>query len=597
MRNRFRHGVHAGLFIAVLASVLVIASASMASAQTESGESLRVLALEPGVKATVVAPTRFDRRAPVELIMYALPNGNTTEETMGRTMADSVGWRFDIQHIAAQTRAFRARGYAQTVLVYLEADRLSWPEWRRRLGYPRANARIVALVDEIRRAIGNPPTLSVTLASHSGGGSFAFGFIEGQTDLPAWLDRLVFLDSDYNFAAVHGPPLARWLRAASRHRLVVMAYDDREIMLDGKKVVSDSGGTWRATKRLREYFMQSEGVTFADDTVAGFARARAPQMELLVHPNAQNRILHTEMIGEMNGYLHALLVGRESYDRGAPLLGTPRAYSAQVRGAVVLPPAQPPAVPTPPRRGAGAAMGGRVFMASIDSLVRDQREAAVQRELLNGNIPDLLRALRTVRDSATTADGRLHVIEYDVMPDYLAVGSNDDFVRIPMTPRTAQAFAQAYGYVLPTRRMVDAIWRAAEDQLDPQPLTDMREASATFLQHHQLIEAQRGARDRTRLVAGIKKDVVVSNRLLERADRVAIYGWHYPDGRPIQPLYVGHVDWYVDYSHGVRMVRRTMRVDGVSMTFEQIATHPELHVLLSDEGPLKTPRADRENPA
>jgi hypothetical protein len=255
---------------------------------------------------------------------------------------------------------------------------------------------------------------------------------------------------------------------------------------------------------------------------------------------------------------------------------------------VELPPAQPPAIPTPSRRGADAAIGGRAFLSLIDSLVRDQREVMVQRELLNGNIPDFLRTLRTVRDSATTADGRLRVVEYEVMPDYLAVGSNDDFVRMPMTPHTAQAFAQAYGFVLPTRRMSDAIWRAADEKLEPQPLTEAREASATFLQHHQLIETQRGARNRTHLVAGIKKDVVVSNRQLERAERVAIYGWHYPNGRPIQPLYVGHVNWYVDYSHGVRLVRRTMRVDGTPMTFEQIATHPTLHVLVSDEGPLNT---------
>lgn len=44
-----------------------------------------------------------------------------------------------------------------------------------------------------------------------------------------------------------------WLRRNAQNRLVVLAYDDREIMLDGKKVVSDSGGTWRATQRMIDY--------------------------------------------------------------------------------------------------------------------------------------------------------------------------------------------------------------------------------------------------------------------------------------------------------------------------------------------------------
>ncbi len=243
------------------------------------------------------------------------------------------------------------------------------------------------------------------------------------------------------------------------------------------------------------------------------------------------------------------------------------------------------------------ARGATAVVASLDSLVREPREAVIQRELLAGNIPSFLRTLHTVRDSATASDGRLHVIEYDVMPDYLAIGDDADFVRMPMTPHTAQVFADAYGYVLPTRRMVNAIWRAATVQLEPQPLTEAREASGTFLQHHRRIEAQLAGASRRALVAGIKKDVVVSNRLLERANRVAIYGWHHQNGEPIQPLYVGHVDWYVDYSHGVRLVKRTMRVDGTPMSFEQVAIHPVLHVLVSDEGPLVTTRADAGPPA
>lgn len=235
------------------------------------------------------------------------------------------------------------------------------------------------------------------------------------------------------------------------------------------------------------------------------------------------------------------------------------------------------------------AITGSEFIHAIAALPREEREAAVLRELMAGNIPGFLRELRTVTAADTGADGAPRTVQYRVMPDYLAIGSDSDYVRMPMTPATAQAICDAFGFVLPTRKMVDDIWKAAPVKLEPRPLTIDRESPLTFRQHHSIIEAQLGAQ-RGQFVAGIKKDVVVTNRLAERGDRVAIYGWHYLNGTPIQPLYVGHVDWYVDYSHGIRPVSREMQVNGVATSFEEIVGDPRLHPLLSDEGPIARPR-------
>ena len=119
-----------------------------------------------------------------------------------------------------------------------------------------------------------------------------------------------------------------------------------------------------------------------------------------------------------------------------------------------------------------------------------------------------------------------------------------------------------YGFVLPTKKIVDDIWAAAPVHVEPRPLTKDRDSTLTFLEHHRIIQEQLAGQPRGELMAGMKKDVVVSNKLLERPDRVAIYGWHYLNGQPIQPTYAGHVDWYIDYSHGIRPVRRWMVVDG-----------------------------------
>ena len=64
---------------------------------------------------------------------------------------------------------------------------------------------------------------------------------------------------------------------------------------------------------------------------------------------------------------------------------------------------------------------------------------------------------------------------------------------------------------------------------------------------------------------------------------MAIYGWHYPEGKPIQPLYVGHVDWYVDYSHGIRLMSRQMLIDGQLRDVNDVLRDKLLSPLLSNE--------------
>ncbi|MDO4971802.1 MAG: hypothetical protein Q4E41_06890 [Bacteroidales bacterium] len=63
----------------------------------------------------------------------------------------------------------------------------------------------------------------------------------------------------------------------------------------------------------------------------------------------------------------------------------------------------------------------------------------------------------------------------------------------------------------------------------------------------------------------------------------AIYGWHHPDGRPQQPIFIRHGNFYVDYSHGVRLVSRVCTVDGKPMDIRTILESPTLYRLLSDE--------------
>lgn len=235
----------------------------------------------------------------------------------------------------------------------------------------------------------------------------------------------------------------------------------------------------------------------------------------------------------------------------------------------------------PPR--AKEALTGAQFYQKVIPLGWQEREALAVNEVLEGNIPAFGRQLVRIQTTATDSLGKMHRAEYYVSPDYLGIGSNKDFARIPLTPMAAQRIADALGCFLPTRKMVDDIYRQAKIKLEPLPLTQARDSAATFYQHHLAIERQRGKR--RGLIAGIKKDVVISSKVAldPRPHRVAIYGWHQLNGKPIQPLYTGHVDWYVDYSHGIRLVYRLLKVDGKWMDYREVLANPLLKALLCDE--------------
>src|SRR5262249_53237320 len=107
----------------------------------------------------------------------------------------------------------------------------------------------------------------------------------------------------------------------------------------------------------------------------------------------------------------------------------------------------------PPR--APGAMGGSEFMDAVKDFDPAQRERAIYLDLTAGNLPEFLRTLVPVRITAPDGQGPAAVVH--VMPDYLAIGSNDDYVRVPMNFYTATAVAREWGFVLPTSRIVDAI--------------------------------------------------------------------------------------------------------------------------------------------
>ncbi len=59
---------------------------------------------------------------PTRLILYATPNGNTIEQTLGCALSPGIDWHFDIQHASAQVRILRPlRPEENLVLACVEA--------------------------------------------------------------------------------------------------------------------------------------------------------------------------------------------------------------------------------------------------------------------------------------------------------------------------------------------------------------------------------------------------------------------------------------------------------------------------------------------
>jgi hypothetical protein len=240
-----------------------------------------------------------------------------------------------------------------------------------------------------------------------------------------------------------------------------------------------------------------------------------------------------------------------------------------------------------PERPAGAP-GGRAFAQQLRGLSDDERESRIQQALQSGNIPGFLRRLVPVRLQLPNAGSHPTDIVFCAAPDYLAIGSDEDYLLIPMRLGTALLLATRFDLSLPTTRMVDAIYAQAAAHYAPQPLPagDTMRSTDYYLRHNDMIGAQRSALgiQPGALSAGDKKDLVITNRLWSNLDRVAIYGWHQGNREPIQPLSTVHGWRYADYSHGVRMVSTRVFVNGVPGSLFDLLQRPRMAGALSGEG-------------
>jgi len=269
----------------------------------------------------------FKHGKKVLLIFYALPNGNTTEQTIGRKMKPGDDWHFDIQHIGAQTRFLRERIKDRIIVVaYLEADSKSWPAWRKKHG----DKQIPEIISSVRKIFTNNP-VEIVLSGHSGGGSFIFGYLNAVEKIPDDVTRIAFLDSNYAYdpAQGHTEKFVKWLKASKRHCLCVLAYNDAVALLDGKSFVSAEGGTWGRSHAMLKDFGAS--FKFASQKKDGLEKVLAlgGRIQFLLKENPDRKIFHTVQV-ERNGFIHAMVSGTKNEGKGYQYFGE-RAYGKWIQ--------------------------------------------------------------------------------------------------------------------------------------------------------------------------------------------------------------------------------------------------------------------------
>ena len=168
-----------------------------------------------------------------------------------------------------------------------------------------------------------------------------------------------------------------------------------------------------------------------------------------------------------------------------------------------------------PPRPANAPTGSQ-FSNIILLMSQTDRENWVLNQVAIGNIPNWMRTLVPVTVNQTI-NGTPHTLTYYVAPDYLAIGSDQDYFLEPTTPILAQRIANLLNCTLPTRLMVNQIWTDATVKLTPYPIAPTNNNNATvpvFILQDTAVMAQRNAVTNAyplgALVSGDKKDEIIS---------------------------------------------------------------------------------------
>jgi len=298
-------------------------------------EQQKVIENNPeGTRILINAPlTGFGPRDKVLLVFYALPNGNTIEQTFGKKLREGDDWHYNIQHIGAQTRFLRQILKNRTLVVaYLETKQHSWPSWKAQTpGYDTLARKMVEDVTALFS--GWDP--EIVLTGHSGGGRFVFSYLDAVEKIPERVSRIAFLDSNYGYEDdPYGKKLKEWLMSGKKY-LCTLAYNDSVVIYNGKPLVSPTGGTWYRSRLMLKYLEKILAFRTQEKDSLFWHKALKNRVEIVLKPNPEGKIFHTVQV-ERNGFIHSMLSGTRQEEKKYRYFGE-RVYTPLIADSLYLP--------------------------------------------------------------------------------------------------------------------------------------------------------------------------------------------------------------------------------------------------------------------
>ncbi len=198
-------------------------------------------------------------------------------------------------------------------------------------------------------------------------------------------------------------------------------------------------------------------------------------------------------------------------------------------------------------------------------------------------------------------------ITYKVMPDYVMI----EGIRVPMSPVTAQRVAKHFGMYLPTAKMSQQIYNAADTKVRAPPLSGSGYTGADGKRYSakDVVESRIGASDAAivynektdkeiakqkgdkppTLIAGHGKDIL--EPLSNNPQDVSMGGWQGASGDPLQPYsspHKGQSGVHSEYALYTRLVGGDAVVtlpDGktITTTMEKLRGNPDLSKLVANK--------------
>jgi len=308
-------------------SILLVFFSTTVSAQKADSIFIQPLGENfSDVKITFDFPASFSSHQKTVLIFFALPNGNTTEQTMGKKLQPGDDWHYDIQHIRAQTRFLREKISKQNIIVaYLENDYKSWPAWKQK--HVNYGELIKKILDTSIHFVSSKSSgeISVALNGHSGGGSFIFGYLASVAQIPNYIQRISFIDSNYGYDSTYYPKLRNWLLHVRGSHLTVFTYNDSVALYNGKPVVSATGGTWHRSHMMIDDLSKNFHFLKTKTDSLEIWQTKNKQIGFFLKQNLNRGIYHTQQV-ELNGFIHSILYGTKQESKGYSYYEA-RAYS------------------------------------------------------------------------------------------------------------------------------------------------------------------------------------------------------------------------------------------------------------------------------